>query len=528
MKRLLFTMISAVLISLYPVNAMAYDFSVNPFYAIRSSSEYESIKDTIGDSDTIYFGWSRIARNSGGQMVFTSDRSPISKFDIYTEYAIPEPIEDRLPNEIRKAEHPNGRNMLMVFLNKIEYDDGKESIIEFLNMGRENWDNLIIQPLINTMKQYGFDGAVLDIEGIMDSFGAAGYDSLKDSGLKEKYDTFIKEIKDKLGSKELSVCVNMPEFSGYDYSGIYDNADEVILLAYPYTHYITYDENDGVPELVGRIKEIDVPEAQPYEMVKNDTDKILSELKQTHGAKFNPKKIMLGITLEINGWAEKEYTYQSKTYKYYEKTSSTSQTDNMSISTINDIEKLNVPYDYVSQSPVYKYLSKTCKKVVQLGGDSNIKRIEYYYDIPGTIFEKYYTMLTEYNLSGITVWRLGLGSISTWNLIDSAFSPYGEGYEELPLRVDVPVDKVWDIKFNMPVDEKTVYSLKDGIAVLDGEGNNIPVNFSFDSGAGSIKVAPKGRYKNGNVYCLIIGPGIRSKTGIKISKPVFMKFKTME
>ena len=526
MKKLLFTIISSLILCLYPVNALAYDFSVNPFYAIRSSDEYLNVKDTIDESDTIYFGWSRIVRDSEGKMVFTSDRNAISKFDINSEYSIPEPIGDMLPNEMRKVEKPGGKNMLMVFLNKINYDDGKVSIIEFLNMDEELWDKLIIEPMISKVDEYGFDGVALDIENIMDTFTTDKYDDKQNSNLKEKYNRFLKELKNKLNGRELSVCVNMPEYDGYDYSYIYDNADNIILIAYPYTHYTTYSESDGVPDLIGKIKEIDVPEPEPYDMVKSDTDKVVSILKQHGGSAFNPKKILLGITLQVNGWVQKEYPYGSNVYKYYEKASSLGADSKFNISSLEDMENINVPGEYVLESPVYKYTSRTYKKVVQDGLEDGIKKIEYYYDTPETLFEKYYTLLGDYDLSGITVWRLGLGGSKIWSDLKSIFSS-NETYEELPSKIDVPIDKVWNVKFNMPIDEKLTSS-SENISVLDAYKNSFPVKLKFDSNTNSVNILPVSKYSKGSIYYLIIGKDIKSRSGLQLSKPVIMKFKTIE
>lgn len=527
-KRIL--ILIAIFVMMSPLQAFAKSYEVNPFYAIRSYPEYEKIQSLLEGSNSIYYGWSRIARDSGGNMVYSDQGTNLSKYDVYSNYCIPEPVDGKLTNEINKGLHPESQNLLSVFMNRITYDDGRDSIVDFLNMSADTWGKNIIDPMIESMNSHGFDGVVLDIEGITDSLSNAKYTSGESSGLKGKYDAFLGELKKKMQGKKLVVCVNMPEFDGYDYSYIYNTSYQLIMLAYPYQHYKTYSESDGVPDLVGKIKEVDVPEAEPYGKIKDDVEDVTSILKQQNGTSYDPGKLLLGTTLEITGWVQEEYTYGGKTYTYFEKTDSLGADNKFNISTLLDIEDLNAAEQYVSASPVYKYESRTYKKVVNTGLDSGMKSIEYYYDTPETIYEKYYNLVSDYGLGGISVWRIGLGDYSTddsiWSSLNNFFSLYKGDFDELPYVDNVALDKSWTVNFNAPIDKGTVKSIKDSIAVVDEYGNLVPVDFSYDGDLNSVKVSPSTAYRPGELYYLIMGKDVKSESGLGLSKPVIMRFKT--
>lgn len=515
-----------------PMQAFAKGYEVNPFYAIRSYPEYEEIQSILGGSNSIYYGWSRIARDLNGNMVFTDQGSSLSKYDIHSSnYRIPEPVDGKLTNEVNKELHPESLNLLSVFLDRTKYDDGRDSIVDFLNMSEPDWMKNVIDPMIESMNSHGFDGIVLDIEGISDSFADVNYSSGQNSGLKEKYDAFLGELKKKMGDKKLVVCVNMPGFGGYDYPYIYDTADQMIMLAYPYQHYKTYTESDGVPGLVGKIKEVDVPEAEPYEKIKDDVENITSVLKQQIGTSYDSGKLLLGTTLEITGWIQEEYAYEGKTYTYYEMTDSPGVDSKFNISNLQSIEALDVPKEYVSASPVYKYESRTNEKVVTSGLDSGMDSIEYYYDTPETIYEKYYTLVSDYDLGGISVWRIGLGDYSSdesiWSSLNNFFSLYKGDFDELPYVDNVALDKSWAVKLNAPLNRNTIQSSKDSMAIVDEYGNKVEVNFSYNDDLDSVIISPSSPYKPDELYYLVIGESVKSKDGLNLSKPVVMRFKTI-
>ena len=518
MKKLAAFLIAVFLFGFTTPAAAASRYMVNPFYAIRSYTEYQKVGSLLGDSNHMYYGWGRLARDSGGKIAFTNKgaNERISKYDIYTEYYLPDTVGGKLTNEIYKSTHPNSKNLLMVFFNRAQYDDGKISSEEFLNMSSADWDKNIIEPMMSMVNQYGFDGVALDFEGFIND----------PSGLKEKYNSFLGQLKMRLQGKQLVVCVHVPEnFDGYDYGYIYNTADYVILLAYSYKHYSTYQDNDGVPGLTGKIKEIDIPEAQPLGKVQDSLKGFIDELRGKYKENFNPKKILLGTTLEINGWIEKEIVYNQKPYTYYEKVASLPAENKFNISTLDALDKLNGKVEYISVSNTYGYTSKTYRKVVTEGLDQGMKKIEYYYETPESIYDKCSSLVHEFDLAGVSVWRMGLGNNSIWSSMNNIFTTPSNGYSELPEKTDVPVSKMWTVKFNMPIDKVTMMSSRKNIAVVDSDGNPADIKLEYDTTSSSVKVTPVSSYKIGQVYYLIVGEDIKSDKGGNLGQPIRMKFK---
>jgi len=488
MKKLAAFFTAVFLFSFSTPASAAGRYMVNPFYAIRSYIEYQKVGSLLEDSNHMYYGWGRLAMDSAGKIVFTNKgiNERLSKYDTNTEYYLPDTVDGKLTNEIHKSTHPNSKNMLMVFFSRTQYDDGRINSEEFLNMSSADWDKNIIEPMMNMVNQYGFDGVALDFEGFINS----------PSGLREKYNSFLGQLKMRLQGKQLVVCVNTPEnYNGYDYDYIYNTAHYVILLAYPYGHYSTYKDNDGVPDLTGRIKEIDVPEDQPLGKVRDSLKGFIDELKGKYKENFNPKKILLGTTLEINGWIEKELVYNQKTYTYFEKVVSLPDENKFKVSTLESLDRLNGGVEYVSSSNTYGYTSKTYRKVITAGLDQGMKKIEYYYETPESIYDKCYNLVSEFDLGGVSVWRMGLGNNSIWSALNNVFTAPTNGFSELPQNLDVPSNKVWTVKFNMPIDKFTMMSSRKNIAVVDCDGNPAHIKLDYDTANNSVKVSPVNSYK---------------------------------
>ncbi|NHM26453.1 hypothetical protein G7K71_05510 [Desulfofundulus sp. TPOSR] len=105
---------------------------------------------------------------------------------------------------------------------------------------------------------------------------------------------------------------------------------------------------------------------------------------------------------------------------------------------------------------------------------------------------------------------------------------YGNDREEDDARewapqVNVPPNKEWTIKFNMPVDPGTITI--QNITVKDTSGNvvNVTVEMGNDGRSVIVKPPPAG-YTPGQVYTLYIGRGIKSTSGLNLKNAVKMQF----
>lgn len=398
MRRKLFyiTLIITLLLTYNTVSA----YMVNPYYAINSSGEYNNVKNILnGNSNQMYFSWGRITRNNEDRMVFTSSYNVrVSQYD--------KDIQHGFPGDVNlkdyKSKYPQTKVLLSVFFNSNNIDR-----IDFLNSSKDAWDADIIQPMIKMLDSNGFDGLVLDFEGFRNNYNEAAYTVDQQTNMREKYNNFIDYLKVSLAGRQLVVCVHPTNVSGYydgyDLEYISQKVDYVILMAYDYQHGIQYTEPQ---ELKGKIKTIDIAETQPFYMVEEAVKKLIQEQN------LKPEKLILGLSLSPVKWVKCSKNINGNLYTYYE----------MSQVNLDDVLGINVQEEPNSST------TKVSKKVIsreqalaffpQTYGSygAELQGVEYYFESPTSIFDKYQTILSNYKLAGVSVWRLGLGdnSISIW------------------------------------------------------------------------------------------------------------------
>ena len=441
---------------------------VNPFFAISSDLEYQEIKENLNDNNHMYFQWGRLARNNEGIIQFTDKMYfGISPYDNRTEYGFPTKIAegehfeyivqpgDSLFSISRKFEvphfliaeynelgdsnlisagsslkipktepdlrnkddykkgFPNGKALFSIYFDAEQYKDNKNAAIEFLNMDYHSWDKYIIQPIVNTVDKYKFDGVVLDFEAFRDSFNTNYYSVSKRTGLKEKYNNFIRKLKDALGDKLLVVIVHPTNvggyFDGYDIAEIEKISDYIILMAYDYQYLQKYTSKDNVPaQLHGKVKTIESsynnqPYVQPLWKVEEAVEELLKIVK-------NPDNIILGISIVGMEWVKYKKSVGGKDYFYYE----------LYRPELTSIEMVNSKAEYLDKPAIYRKIvssndiSVEKRKELIKNGDVPVE-IEYHFETPESLYIKYYNIVKNHNLSGLTVWRLGKGSSRVWN-----------------------------------------------------------------------------------------------------------------
>lgn len=89
-----------------------------------------------------------------------------------------------------------------------------------------------------------------------------------------------------------------------------------------------------------------------------------------------------------------------------------------------------------------------------------------------------------------------------------------QDYQIFDKEHNVPVDKTWDIKFNMNVDIKTIK--ENNIYIADDNGNILPMLYYFEKGEETnIKLIPVKNYKSGESYTIWVKE-IESESGSKL------------
>ncbi|WP_019120645.1 S-layer homology domain-containing protein [Brevibacillus massiliensis] len=215
------------------------------FYAIRS---YQSI-DKMNLLSNVIFGWSHLEYSGAGNGRLST---------VSTEYSVPEGWE----TVIEAANRSNVFKQLMVYA-----DNQNGTLSKFL--GDQPARQMFIQTAQAAMadEKYGFTGIALDFEGLTDATD------------KDNYTSFIQQLKANLGGKTLTVAVP-PTFyyKGYDLLAIGQTADQVILMAYDFTH-----------------KESSLPSA-PLPLVAESIRIALGDIPR--------EKLVLGISKQANQWIQ--------------------------------------------------------------------------------------------------------------------------------------------------------------------------------------------------------------------------------
>ncbi len=93
--------ILTILIILLFGTALSSAGSINVFYSIDSSTEFDNVKEVFSNNqNNMYFQWARLARNNQDIIQFTTKYSfGISKFDNRSEYGIPYKTGDGIREE---------------------------------------------------------------------------------------------------------------------------------------------------------------------------------------------------------------------------------------------------------------------------------------------------------------------------------------------------------------------------------------------------------------------------------------------
>ena len=156
---------------------------------------------------------------------------------------------------------------------------------------------------------------------------------------------------------------------------------------------------------------------------------------------------------------------------------------------------------------------------VELNG-GQVESVEYYYESPRSLYEKYDAIVRKYNIAGVAAWRLGAGSINTWDRLANMLK---EGtYGRLDDKTEVPPTKEWTVKFNMPLDPSSVNNQT--IYVVDEWGYPVDVEVSCGEDSKSAIVKPLVPYRKGSVYELIISSKVRAASGASLKQPLRMRF----
>ncbi|WP_026478746.1 glycosyl hydrolase family 18 protein [Alkaliphilus transvaalensis] len=177
------------------------------FYAIDSFKQLEVTKHF----DEVVFGWSALDQNDTGEISFTLH----SKDSLH-----------RLPSAYQEALQFVEGNQVD---RKLMLTDTRTQLIYSLLDDQDNQKKLI-ESIIISLLEYEFSGIVMDLENIRNG----------DGGYRDAYTDFLRNLKIALRPYNLSLAVAVQPrnvigyYDGYDFKGIGEIADEIILMAHDY------------------------------------------------------------------------------------------------------------------------------------------------------------------------------------------------------------------------------------------------------------------------------------------------------
>lgn len=258
---------------------------LHAFYAINSSPQADFIKEL----SSVSFGWSSIQYDNEKKAVILNTSKTNGN-----NYYIP---SGGFSERVSLARESGVSAQLMVYASqddKIGEIPESSGLLQYLfetpGLSEQIIDDIIKQ--LEDTKYKGestyFDGVVIDFEG------------LKGTKLKLEFNTFLRKLKDRLGTKTLYVAVHPVEapgnayYDGYDYRTIGEISDKVILMAHDYYNTtLTKQEMDA-----GYNNTPLTPIDKIYCALKAITDK--------HTGVADTSKIMLQLSMDKVQWVKKD------------------------------------------------------------------------------------------------------------------------------------------------------------------------------------------------------------------------------
>ncbi len=252
---------AAILMRMYDIMSGKID-ETNVFY---SQGSYDNI-DLMTSFDRVSFNWASLRFDKEGQVYVDTD-FPLD-YNLATDPALKDGmgLELSIRSELTSEDNIYG------------------SVLKKSLANEENIDHLV-KDIIGVMDDYSFfTGVVIDFEGLQ-------------STQKKNFLIFLEELKIELGDldKSLTVMVQPSEnFGGYDYAGIVNLADQMIVMAHDYAPVSISD--DQRLQTINRNTPV-APIEKVYEALKD----IIDDIKSVDGiSQKQVKEAISRISLQIS------------------------------------------------------------------------------------------------------------------------------------------------------------------------------------------------------------------------------------
>jgi len=448
MKRIISLSIVFIL-TMGTIFAGAEGFS-NSFYAIDSYSE----RHYTQYSDQVSIGWGEIEKTNG-VIQYTNQGST---------YRLPSSGGEALLNTLK-----NQGNTLMksVFL-----DDGKilKEILDSPAVQSRLIEEIIGDKTLYPNSDVEYDGIVIDFESLKDRMDG-------NSGYRAAFTEFMKDLRDKMpAEKSLSIAVHpirqtgIGYFDGYDYKALGETADELIIMAHDY-HQGTKDHSQPIKA------------SAPYNLVEESIKKAMEQ-------GVVPGKLVLGISLNPTQWREQDAGYQVYSPRYENMLRAIEgKTPGQQVLKVTPVdqrfdENLKVGYTYLERRNT---------------ATGDITKDHFYYENPRSIQLKK-DLVEQYNLKGVSMWRLGIGSSET---VDSIYK-----------------NEMFDLQNSGIVDQRDLDLLFQQVGRSAGDANwNGKLDYNNDGVIDAIDISRMARFVRSDRSPVIMTEKPSGAAGITVKYP---------
>ncbi len=255
-----------------------------PSFAVYS----DQMQKYIDQVDSISFAWSRIDAVEPGVLNTVKGKNGNSDFYYPTDYLQP----------VEYAKSQGKSIQLNIYMNGSDADE----LLPF-----EDKRNVMIQAIVKGMQEditqgegICYDGVVIDFEGLRntDSSGQSIY--YQGEQISSCFTTFLIELKTQLESigKTLYVAVNPGiYYDGFDYAGILDVADQMILMAHDYEP-VEKLRKDQVQQYTGYNALEPINSLAPIQLIRQ----ALNEISSAVSDQSELSKVWLQISFDSAQW----------------------------------------------------------------------------------------------------------------------------------------------------------------------------------------------------------------------------------
>jgi len=332
---------------------------IHSSYAIKSSEQIDVIKDL----NSVSFGWSQVEYDKVSKEAWINTTASNQN-----DFNVPEGFEVPLI----MANQENAASYLMVYLNDRMTDQtnqGKQVTLAAYIFNSKDERTKLIDEILKACTQITGESTEAQFDGVTIDF-----ENFYNATLKAGFNTFLKELKEALDKedKKLNVAVQPGQYyKGYDYKGIGNIADKVILMAHDYAPKTLSDKDMQAGFTVTPITPIDAI----YKALKQITD-------PQNG--IDPSKVMLQISFASTQW-------QVKDNKIINKKPFTPSYDKIYARLQN--KDTQITYSGLYQNPYAVYY------------DAGIKNVIWYENTQSV--EAKINLAKMFGVNKISLWRLG-------------------------------------------------------------------------------------------------------------------------